>query len=57
MIIEMRITFFLNLPEGGGVVEVFGVPDLHGLVDLEVGHPDLRNVMIVKRKTTTMTTI
>ena len=57
MIIEMRITFFLNQPEGGGVVEVFGVPDLHGLVDLEVGHPDLRNVMIVKRKTTTMTTI
>ena len=28
-------------PEGGGVVEVSRVPDLHSLVNLQVRHPDL----------------
>ena len=48
MIIEMIIVI-RGEPEGGGVVEVFRIPDLHGLVDLQVRHPDLIMTMIMMR--------
>ena len=38
------IILSVNQPERGGVVEVDGVPDPDSLVDLQVGHPDLRIV-------------
>ena len=42
--VTVLIIVWVNQPERGGVVEVDGVPDLDSLIDLQVGHPDLRIV-------------
>ena len=42
-------------PEGGGVVEVSWVPDLHSLVNLQVRHPDLMMTIMMMMMMTLVT--